>query len=132
MSRQYVGTIEGKEYYWNSETADLEWRVPDIREAIQAKPGYLICAADYSQVEVKIMGFLSGDPDLIAAINSGKDIHSYIAADIFGEKFNFDYDLMTLAKEDKSYPRHKELSNIRSRTKTTTFGVPLYYSGYMK
>jgi hypothetical protein len=145
MARTLISEINGKEWYYNSETDDFEWRVPDVREVIRAKPGCKILAADYSQIEVKIMGFLSQDPDLIAAINSGKDIHSYIATDIFGEKLNFDYELITLAKSDRSHPRHKELDALRSRTKACTFGIPLRlllsgvdtskvicYSGYIK
>jgi DNA polymerase family A len=134
--RFFLVEDNGKEWYYNSETDEIEWRVPDVREVIRAKPGYKILAADYSQIEVKIMAFLSQDPDLIAAVNSGKDIHSYIAADIFGAKMDFDYDLMVIIIANKGHPRHKELSLLRSKTKTTTFGVPLIaklcYSGYIK
>lgn len=125
--RFFIGEVNGKDYYWDPEEDSIVWRVPDVREVIRAKPGYKILSADYSQVEVKIMGFLSQDPDLIAAINSGKDIHSYIATDIFGQKLGFTYEDITAAKEDKNHPRHKELSGLRSKTKTTTFGVPLTY-----
>jgi DNA polymerase-1 len=130
-SRTLLSEINSKEWYYNSDTGDIEWRVPDIREIIHAKPNHKILAADYSQIEVKIMGFLSQDPDLIAAINSGKDIHSYIATSIFGTKLNFDYDLMVLAKSDKKHPRHIELDTLRSRTKATTFGTP-YGAGASK
>jgi DNA polymerase I-like protein with 3'-5' exonuclease and polymerase domains len=98
----------------------ISWRVPDIREAVRAPKGRKIFSADYSQIEVKIMAWLSQDPFLIAAIRSGKDIHSYMASEIFGipyEDFHF-------AVKNKSAPKHKEYSKIRSSTKTTTFGVP--------
>jgi DNA polymerase-1 len=112
------------EHYYDTVTKDFHWRVPDIREAIRAELGYMILSADFSQIEIRIMAFLSQDLGLIAALNSGKDIHSYISTDIFGQKLNFDYELITEAKKDEKHPRHKELSELRSKTKTTVFGTP--------
>jgi DNA polymerase-1 len=124
MSVVALGTWEHKEVFWNTQTSDVCWRVPDVRETIIAKPGNVILSSDYSQIEIKIMAFLSQDPGLIAAINSGKDIHSYIATDVFGATLNFDYDLMIKAIKDSTHPRNVELTAIRSRTKTTSFGIP--------
>lgn len=144
--RHFLGSISGKEYYLdlvktvendkgqvvpNPTYQKLVWRVPDIREAIEAPPGLLILSADYSQIEVKLMAHLSRDPVLIAAINSGKDIHTFNATEVFGAKKNFDYDMMTAAKGDKNHPRYAELVKLRNDIKTVTFGVP-YGAGASK
>ena len=55
-----------------------------IRQAFVAPPGYVMLAADYSQVELRIMAHLSGDKGLIAAFSAGEDIHRATAAEVFG------------------------------------------------
>lgn len=55
-----------------------------IRQAFIAPEGYQIMAADYSQIELRIMAHLSQDKGLINAFNEGKDIHRSTAAEIFG------------------------------------------------
>jgi DNA polymerase I len=55
-----------------------------IREAFVAPPGEVIVSADYSQIELRIMAHLSGDPALVEAFRKGEDIHKATAADIFG------------------------------------------------
>ncbi len=59
----------------------------DIRRAFIAPPGYSILAADYSQVELRIMAHLSQDPNLLAAFERGDDIHRATASDVFGIPF---------------------------------------------
>ncbi len=54
-----------------------------IREAFIAPPGHLLVSADYSQIELRIMAHLSGDPSLLAAFAEGADIHRATAAEIF-------------------------------------------------
>jgi len=54
-----------------------------IRQAFIAPPGYQIVAADYSQIELRIMAHLSGDDSLLIAFQSGQDIHRHTAAEIF-------------------------------------------------
>ncbi len=54
-----------------------------IRRAFIAKPGFKVLAADYSQIELRIMAHLSQDAGLIEAFNSGKDIHRATASEIF-------------------------------------------------
>ena len=44
----------------------------------------MLVAADYSQVELRIMAHLSEDPSLLAAFNAGQDIHRATAAEVFG------------------------------------------------
>jgi DNA polymerase-1 len=53
-----------------------------IREAFIAPPGHQIVSADYSQVELRIMAHLSGDENLMAAFQSGEDVHRRTAAEI--------------------------------------------------
>lgn len=55
-----------------------------IRRAFIAREGYAIVAADYSQIELRIMAHLSSDQGLINAFSQGKDIHRSTAAEIFG------------------------------------------------
>lgn len=54
-----------------------------IRQAFIAPPGYQLLAADYSQIELRIMAHLSGDASLLKAFSEGKDIHQATAAEIF-------------------------------------------------
>ncbi|GAB3370256.1 DNA polymerase I [Spongiibacter taiwanensis] len=55
-----------------------------IRKAFIAPEGYKILAADYSQIELRIMAHLSGDKGLIDAFAKGEDIHRATAAEVFG------------------------------------------------
>jgi len=55
-----------------------------IRQAFVTRPGYTMVAADYSQIELRIMAHLSGDGGLMNAFALGKDIHQATAAEIFG------------------------------------------------
>ena len=55
-----------------------------VRQAFVARPGYKIVAADYSQIELRIMAHLSGDKGLLDAFAHGKDIHKATAAEVFG------------------------------------------------
>ena len=76
-----------------------------VRRAFIAPPGCAIIAADYSQIELRIMAHLSEDPGLIAAFNDGLDIHRATAAEVFGTRF-----------EDVS-------SEERRRAKAINFGL---------
>ncbi len=54
-----------------------------IRKAFVAPKGYKIVAADYSQIELRIMAHLSGDKTLLKAFNDNVDVHSATAAEVF-------------------------------------------------
>ena len=55
-----------------------------IRQAFVAPKGYKLVAADYSQIELRIMAHLSGDKGLLTAFEKGEDIHKATAAEVFG------------------------------------------------
>ncbi|MBU4451062.1 MAG: DNA polymerase I [Actinobacteria bacterium] len=60
-----------------------------IRKAFIPGEGYdLLLSADYSQIELRILAHLADDEDLISAFNSGQDIHSRTASEIFGIKYS--------------------------------------------
>ncbi len=54
-----------------------------IRQAFIAAPGYRLLAADYSQIELRIMAHLSGDEGLLQAFAEDRDIHQATAAEVF-------------------------------------------------
>lgn len=77
-----------------------------IREAFKPqKAGWSFVAADYSQIELRLLAHLSGDPSLIKAFKSGEDIHSYTASLIF------------------DVPLKEVTSQMRSQAKTVNFGI---------
>lgn len=55
-----------------------------IRQAFIARPGFKLVAADYSQIELRIMAHLSDDKSLLDAFAAGRDIHRHTAAEVFG------------------------------------------------
>ncbi|MDH7569373.1 MAG: DNA polymerase I [Armatimonadota bacterium] len=55
-----------------------------IRKAFVAPPGHVLICADYSQVELRILAHLSGDPGLVEAFVHDQDIHAAVAAQVFG------------------------------------------------
>jgi DNA polymerase-1 len=55
-----------------------------IRAAFVPDPGHLFLAADYSQIELRILAHVSGEESLIAAFRAGEDIHRRTAAEVFG------------------------------------------------
>ncbi len=77
-----------------------------IRKAfIPSEPGWLLMAADYSQIELRVMAHMSGDPHLISDFQHGEDIHTRTAAKIFG-----------VAPEDVT-------PDLRRRAKGINFGI---------
>ncbi|MGB1383228.1 MAG: DNA polymerase I [Porticoccaceae bacterium] len=55
-----------------------------VRQAFIASPGHRLIAADYSQIELRIMAHLSGDKNLLKAFDQGQDVHRATAAEVFG------------------------------------------------
>ncbi len=56
----------------------------EIRAAFTAEPGHVLLAADYSQIELRLLAHFSGDPLLVEAFRRGDDIHTLTASQVFG------------------------------------------------
>jgi DNA polymerase-1 len=70
----------------NPNLQNIPIRTPEgrkIRQAFIAPEGYTMVAADYSQIELRIMAHLSGDKGLLDAFANGRDIHKSTAAEVF-------------------------------------------------
>jgi DNA polymerase I len=67
-----------------------------IRAAFVPEPGWHFVAADYSQIELRILAHVSGEESLIAAFRAGEDIHRRTAAEVFGVEL----DLVTQEQRD--------------------------------
>ncbi|MEE8638100.1 MAG: DNA polymerase I [Candidatus Margulisiibacteriota bacterium] len=77
-----------------------------IRTAfVPEKKGWVILAADYSQIELRILAHMSGDAQLIKAFKEGKDIHLSTAAEVYG------------------VPEEKVTDEMRSAAKAVNFGI---------
>jgi DNA polymerase-1 len=68
----------------------------EIRSAFIAEQGYRLLSADYSQVELRILAHVSGEPKLREAFDRGEDIHAATAAEVLGK------DPATLTKGERS------------------------------
>jgi len=68
----------------------------EIRSAFVAEQGYRLLSADYSQVELRILAHVSGEPKLREAFARGEDIHAATAAEVLGK------DQATLTKDDRN------------------------------
>jgi DNA polymerase I len=68
----------------------------EIRSAFVAEPGHKLLSADYSQIELRILAHVSGEPKLREAFERGEDIHTATAAEILGK------DPATLTHGDRS------------------------------
>jgi len=81
-----------------------------IRHAFVADPGFMLVSFDYSQIELRIAAFLSGDESLTEIFKSGRDVHSEVAARVFH-----------VSEKDVTY-------EMRRRAKVINFGI-LYGMG---
>ena len=68
----------------------------EIRSAFVAEPGHRLVSADYSQVELRILAHVSGEPKLRDAFARGEDIHAATAAEVLGK------DQATLTKDERN------------------------------
>ncbi|MCQ2451004.1 MAG: DNA polymerase I [Clostridia bacterium] len=76
-----------------------------LREFFVAKEGYTLCDADYSQIELRVLASIADDKTMIDAFNSGTDIHTVTASEVFG------------------IPVDMVLPIMRSRAKAVNFGI---------
>jgi DNA polymerase-1 len=56
----------------------------DIRAAFVPEPGWILLAADYSQIELRLLAHFSGDPVLVDSFQHNEDIHTRTASEVFG------------------------------------------------
>ena len=77
----------------------------ELRKFFVAKEGCVLIDADYSQIELRVLAHISGDENLISAFNSGADIHSTTASQVF------------------KVPLEEVTSELRSRAKAVNFGI---------
>jgi DNA polymerase-1 len=68
----------------------------EIRSAFVAEPGHRLLSADYSQIELRILAHVSGEPKLREAFARGEDIHTATAAEVLGK------DPATLTKDERN------------------------------
>lgn len=74
-----------------------------IRKAFIAEKGFVLCALDYSQIELRIAAFLSHDPKLIEIFKKGEDVHTAVASEVFEVPFD---------KVDKEMRRKAKIINF--------------------
>jgi len=86
----------------------------EIRRAFIPDPGDLMLSADYSQIELRLMAELSGDPDMVEAFASGADIHRATAAKIYRK---------TLDEVTDDERRHAKTANFGIIYGISAFGL---------
>ncbi|MCZ6879364.1 MAG: DNA polymerase I [Acidobacteria bacterium] len=85
-----------------------------IRLAFISEPGYQILAADYSQIELRVMAHLSQDPVLVEAFLKGEDIHERTAREVFG---------MNAMMNSQEFRRHAKVINFGIMYGLSAFGL---------
>ncbi len=103
-----VGTATGRLSSTNPNLQNIPVRTAlgrEIRAAFIAAPGNVLLAADYSQIELRLMAHFSQDPLLLNAYRTGQDIHTLTASEVFGVSAE------TMDKE------------TRARAKAVNFGI---------
>jgi DNA polymerase-1 len=103
-----VGTATGRLSSTNPNLQNIPIRTElgrEIRAAFIAAPGCVLLSADYSQIELRLLAHFSADPLLVRAYQTGQDIHTLTAAEVFGVPAE------TMSKE------------TRNRAKAVNFGI---------
>ncbi len=86
-SYHQTGTVTGRISSSEPNLQNIPIRSPlgrQVRRAFVARPGWLLLAADYSQVELRVLAHICGDEGLLAAFQRGEDIHATTASAVFG------------------------------------------------
>ena len=84
-----------------------------IRQAfVPSKPGWVLFAADYSQIELRVLAHMCADPTLVEAFRQGMDIHTRTAMDVF------------------NVPAEEVTSDMRRAAKAVNFGIVYGISDY--
>ncbi|MBP1926121.1 DNA polymerase-1 [Sedimentibacter acidaminivorans] len=84
----------------------------ELRKAFVTEDGYVLCDADYSQIELRVLAHLADETNLIESFKNGVDIHTKTASEVFKVKI-----------EDVTY-------EMRSRAKAVNFGIVYGISDY--
>jgi DNA polymerase-1 len=103
-----VGTATGRLSSTNPNLQNIPIRTElgrEIRAAFIAAPGRVLFSADYSQIELRLMAHFSNDPLLVRAYQTGQDIHTLTASEVFG------------------VPVDKMTKETRNRAKAVNFGI---------
>jgi DNA polymerase-1 len=103
-----VGTATGRLSSTNPNLQNIPIRTElgrEIRAAFIAAPGRVLLSADYSQIELRLMAHFSNDPLLVRAYQTGQDIHTLTASEVFG------------------VPVEKMTKETRNRAKAVNFGI---------
>ena len=82
-----TGTATGRLSSTNPNLQNIPIRTElgrEIRAAFTAEPGHVLLAADYSQIELRLLAHFSQDPLLVEAYRRGDDIHTLTASQVFG------------------------------------------------
>ena len=77
----------------------------EIRKAFLSDTGYLLCAFDYSQIELRVLAILSRDGDFVRMFKEGKDIHAAVASEVF------------------KVPEDEVTRDMRRKAKVINFGI---------
>lgn len=91
----------------------------NLRECYTVESGFIFIAADWSSAEVKILGALSRDPNLLNAIAKGYDFHSFSGSQMIGVP----YDEFIAVLNEKGNPLAKFYKQTRQSAKALTFGI---------
>jgi len=101
-SFRQTGTVTGRLSSTNPNLQNIPIRTEQgrqVRRAFVAEEGWLLLAADYSQVELRVLAHISQDPGLLEAFRQGEDIHRTTAAAVYGEPLaDVTYDMRRVAK----------------------------------
>lgn len=71
----------------NVPTSSYEYKGMSVRSAFKPDPGHVFIAADYSQIELRVLAYLSQDATLLEAFSRNEDIHKRTAANLFDTEF---------------------------------------------
>jgi DNA polymerase-1 len=107
-SYNQAGTVTGRISSSDPNLQNIPVRTEEgrqVRRAFVAQEGWLLLAADYSQVELRILAHISQDPNLLAAFARGEDIHASTASTVF------------------EVPLGAVTSDMRRIAKTVNFGI---------
>jgi DNA polymerase-1 len=101
-SYNQVGTVTGRLSSSDPNLQNIPIRSEEgrrVRRGFIAREGWRLVGADYSQIELRVMAHVSGDPGLLAAFQRGEDIHATTAAALFGVPVEeVDYDMRRVGK----------------------------------